>query len=53
MLFDIIKLRIAMIIFKANNEVLPGNFKQLFNVKYTMLHVACQSNKLKHVHEQL
>ena len=36
--------------FKANNELLSGNRQQFFNVKYTMLHVTRQSNKLKHVY---
>ena len=39
-----------MIMFKANNELLLGNLQQFFNVKYTMLHVTCQSSKLKHVY---
>ena len=47
--FDLIKLRISMIMFKANNELLPGNLQQFFNVKYTILHVTRQSNKLKRV----
>ena len=49
-LFDLIKLRISRIMFKTNNELLPGNLQQFFNVKYTMLHVIRQSNKLKHVY---
>ena len=39
-----------MIMFKANNELLPDNLKKFFNVKYTMFHVTRQSNKLKHVY---
>ena len=49
-LFDLIKLRIYVIMFKVNNELLPDNLKHFFNVKYTMLHVTRQSNKLKHVY---
>ena len=49
-LFDFIKLRISMIMFKANNELLPGNLQQFFNVEYTILRVPCQSSKLKHVY---
>ena len=48
-LFDLIKLRISILMFKANNELLPDNLQQFFNVKYTILHVTCQSNQLKHV----
>ena len=39
-----------MIMLKANNELLPDNLHKFFNVKYTMLHVTHQSNKLKHVY---
>ena len=48
-LFDLMKLRISIITFKANNELLPDNLKQFVNVKYAILYVTCQSNKLKHI----
>ena len=33
--------------FKVNNELLPDNLEQLFNVKVTILHVTRQSNDIK------
>ena len=49
-LFDLIKLGSCIIMFKANNELLPDNLQKIVNVKYAILYVTHQRNKLKHVY---
>ena len=43
-LFDLMKLTISMIMFKDNNELLPNNLQQFFNVKYIII-IACNTPK--------
>lgn len=49
-LYDLIKLNISIVMFKANNKLLPDNLQFFFNAKYTTPYVTRQRNKLKHVY---